>query len=339
MLPETNEFKNLVENIKREIDAARYKASVVANGELIQLYWNVGKMLCENVTYGNSFIDNLAKELKLENPKLKGFSSRNLRYMKKFATEITDKDFLQTVSAKLPWSHTIVLLDKLSSIEERRWYGRKAIENGWSVNVLEFQIQGSLMTRDQSEHKIQNFADTLPSPQSELAIQTMKDTYLFDFFTFTEDMKERDIESQLVANITSFLLEMGNGFAYMGHQKKITVGDREFFPDLIFYNTILHCYFVIDLKVGEFQPEYAGKMNFYLSVIDNQVRRDGDNDSIGLILCRDKNQLIAEYSLKDMTKPIGVAEYKLTQDLPEELRRALPDIKEWQDHILPLADI
>ena len=160
MLPETNEFKNLVENIKREIDAARYKASVVANGELIQLYWNVGKMLCENVTYGNSFIDNLAKELKLENPKLKGFSSRNLRYMKKFATEITDKDFLQTVSAKLPWSHTIVLLDKLSSIEERRWYGRKAIENGWSVNVLEFQIQGSLMTRDQSEHKIQNFADT-----------------------------------------------------------------------------------------------------------------------------------------------------------------------------------
>ena len=167
----------------------------------------------------------------------------------------------------------------------------------------------------------------------------MKDTYLFDFFTFTEDMKERDIESQLVANITSFLLEMGNGFAYMGHQKKITVGDREFFPDLIFYNTILHCYFVIDLKVGEFQPEYAGKMNFYLSVIDNQVRRDGDNDSIGLILCRDKNQLIAEYSLKDMTKPIGVAEYKLTQDLPEELRRALPDIKEWQDHILPLADI
>ena len=216
---------------------------------------------------------------------------------------------------------------------ERFWYGTKAIENAWSVDVLEFQIAGRLMERQTNPEKVQNFALRLPEPQSELAIETMKDPYIFDFVEIREGMIERDIENELIKHITNFLLEMGSGFAYMGHQKLFRVGEEEFFPDLLFYNTILHCYVVIELKMKKFIPEYAGKMNFYLSVVDEQLKAENDNPSIGLILCRDKNKVVAEYALKDMSKPIGVSEYKLTQELPEAFRKALPDSEEWEKHI------
>ncbi|MDE6056283.1 MAG: PDDEXK nuclease domain-containing protein [Lachnospiraceae bacterium] len=329
MLPEENDYKYLVEDIKNKVRQAQYSAMVKVNGEMIQLYWNIGKELNQQVRYGNSFIDTLAKEIRLDFPKIKVFSARNLRYMKKFAKEVTDQNFLQTVSAKLTWSHNLVLLEKLHDMNERFWYGTKAIENAWSVDVLEFQIAGRLMERQMNPQKVQNFALRLPKPQSELAIETMKDPYIFDFVEMREDMIEREIENELVKHITNFLLEMGSGFAYMGHQKLFKVGD----PDLLFYNTILHCYVVIDLKMKRFMPEYAGKMNFYLSVVDDQLKTENDNPSIGLILCRDKNKVVAEYALKDMSKPIGVSEYRVTQEIPEDFKRALPDSEEWDKHI------
>lgn len=339
MLPDNNDYKNLIEEIKNKVREAQYRAMVKVNSEMIQLYWSIGKELNEQVQYGNTFIDTLAKEIKLDSPKVKGFSARNLRYMKKFAKEITDLDFLQMVSAKLTWSHNLVLLEKLHNMDDRYWYGRKAIENAWSVDVLEFQIVGRLMDRQSNTDKVQNFEQRLPEPQSELAIQTMKDPYVFDFIEVREGMMERDVENELVNHITNFLLEMGSGFAYMGHQKVLKVEGEEFFPDLLFYNTILHCYVVIDLKMKKFKPEYAGKMNFYLSVVDDQLKAETDNSSIGLILCRDKNKVVAEYSLKDMNKPIGVSEYKLTQEIPEAFKRALPDAETWEKHIkLPIEE-
>lgn len=333
MLPDSNDYKLLIEDIKNKVREAQYSAMVKVNGEMIQLYWLIGKELNKQVQYGNSFIDTLAKEIRLDSPNVKGFSARNLRYMKKFANEITDLDFLQTVSAKLTWSHNLVLLEKLDNMDERRWYGIKAFENAWSVDVLEHQIAGKLMERQNNPEKVQNFGQRLPIPQSDLAIQTMKDPYIFDFVEMREGMAERDLEEELVSHITNFLLEMGSGFAYMGRQKLLKVGDEEFFPDLLFYNTVLHCYVVIDLKMKKFIPEYAGKMNFYLSVVDEQLKTETDNPSIGLILCRDKNKVVAEYSLRDMSKPIGVSEYRLTQEIPEAFKRALPDAKAWEKHI------
>lgn len=333
MLPNNNDYKDLIEDIKSKVRQAQYRAIVKANAEMIELYWTIGKMLNEQVKYGNSFIDILAKEIKLDSPKLKGFSARNLRYMKKFAKEITDKDFLQTVSANLTWSHNLILLEKLHSMEERKWYGLKAIENAWSVDILELQIANRLIDRQNKSKKIQNFELRLPEPQSELAIQTMKDPYIFDFVEFREDMVEKDVEDELINHITNFLLEMGSGFAFMGRQKLLKLENDEFFPDLLFYNTILRCYVVIELKMKKFIPEYAGKMNFYLSLVDDKLKTEKDNPSIGLILCRDKNKFVAEFSLKDMSKPIGVSEYKLMQEMPEELRKAFPDTETWEKHI------
>ena len=337
MVPDNNEYKTLIEDIKIKVKRAQYRAMVSANSEMIKVYWEIGRDLSAKTQYGNSFIDNLAQELKIDNPNLKGFSARNLRYMKKFATEITDEDFLQTVSAKLTWSHNLVLIEKLKDMDSRKWYGLKTIENGWSVDVLEMQIANNLIERQTNPIKVQNFKESLPQEQSELAIQTMKDPYIFDFVELREGMIERDVENELINHITNFLLEMGNGFAYVGHQKLLKVGEDEYFPDLIFYNTLLHCFVVIDLKMKKFQPEFAGKMNFYLSVVDEQLKTDMDNPSIGLILCRDKNKLVAEYSLKDISKPIGISEYILTEQIPEEFKRALPDAEAWEKH-LPLMN-
>lgn len=225
-------------------------------------------------------------------------------------------------------------MEKLSTMDERYWYGCKTLENGWSVGTLEHQIATKLYDRQEQNKKIQNFEIRLPARQSELAIQTMKDPYVFDFMKFEEDMLEPEIENELIKNITKFLLEMGSGFAYIGHQYPLYVDGEEFFLDLLFYNTKLHCYVVIDLKTRKFIPEYAGKMNFYLSVVDDQLKTDMDNSSIGLILCRNKNKVVAEYALRDMSKPMGVSEYRFTQELPEEYRKTLPDVKDWEDTII-----
>ena len=237
------------------------------------------------------------------------------------------------MSAQIPWSHNIAILDKVKEPDQRIWYIRKTAENGWSHSVLIHQIESKLYERQVVAEKVSNFESRLPSPQSELAVQTMKDPYIFDFVPFKEDMIERDIERALVQDVTKLLLELGTGFAFLGNQYCINVGGDDFYIDLLFYNLNLRCYVVIELKTGDFKPEYAGQLNFYLSAVDGILKTDKDNPSIGLLLCKNKNDLVAEYSLKDMSKPIGVSAYRITSDLPSELGKQLPSIEDIQNHI------
>jgi len=260
-----------------------------------------------------------------------GFSVRNLKYMRKFAQEYPDYEFVQTVSAQITWSHNVLLLDKTGDAKEREWYMVKCAENGWSLNVLRHQLESRLYERQALAEKTTNFNSTLPSPQSELAEETLKDPYVFDFITLSENLKEADLERELIAKITRFLLELGAGFAFLGNQYSITVGDEDFYIDLLFYNTKLRCYFVIELKTGKFKPEFAGKLNFYLSAVDDLLKTKGDNPSVGILLCKEKNKMVAEYALRDMTKPIGVSEYKVFSELPDDLRKALPAIERLEE--------
>ncbi len=333
MLINNKEYFETIESIKNEIKSAQYKAAVSVNRELIMLYYNIGKVINAHKTWGSKFIDNLAADIKLSFPNTSGYSARNLKYMAKFAATYPDIEFVQTVSAQITWSHNVALLDKVKDDNIRVWYMQKTIENGWSHSVLIHQIESGLYERQAIAEKISNFENRLASPQSELAVQTMKDPYIFDFIPFKEDMVERDIEQALVKDITKLLLELGTGFAFLGNQYHLNVGGDDFYIDLLFYNLNLRCYIVIELKTGEFKPEYAGQLNFYLSAVDGMLKKDNDNSSIGLLLCKSKNALVAEYALKDMSKPIGVSEYKITNSLPEGLSRQLPSIEDIQKRI------
>ena len=253
--------------------------------------------------------------------------------MAKYAQAYPDREFVQTMSAQIPWSHNIAILEKVKEPKQRIWYIQKTIENGWSHNVLIHQIESGLYQRQVTTDKISNFEARLSPPQSELAVQTMKDPYVFDFIPFKEDMVERDIERALVQDVTKLLLELGTGFAFLGNQYHLNVGGDDFYIDLLFYNLNLRCYVVIELKTGEFKPEYAGQLNFYLSAIDGLMKQSQDNPTIGLLLCKSKNNLVAEYSLKDMSKPIGVSEYRVTSDLPAELEKQLPSVEDIQKRI------
>ena len=333
MLMNTAEYMEIIENIKREIKNAQYRATVHVNAEMIWLYYDIGVIINAHKSWGNKFVENLATDIRAAFPESKGYSARNLKYMAKFAATYPDRKFVQQVVAQIPWGHNVVLLDKIHDADERKWYIDKTIENGWSRNVLIHQIENRLYQRQVLARKITNFEHRLPSPQSELAVETMKDPYVFDFIGLREDMTERDIERALVRDVTKLLLELGTGFAFLGNQYHLNVGGEDFYIDLLFYNLNLRCYVVIELKTGAFKPEYAGKLNFYLSAVDDILRKDADNPSIGLLLCKNKNNLVAEYSLKDISKPIGVSEYKITKDLPNELENALPSIEELQNRI------
>ena len=336
MLMNSGEYLAIVEQLKREIKKTQYQASVHVNTEMILLYHSIGTVINEHKTWGNKFIENLATDIRREFPGSKGYSVRNLKYMAKFAQTYPDREFVQTVSAQIPWSHNIAILDKVKDPEERIWYIQKTRENGWSHNVLIHQIESGLYQRQVLADKVSNFENRLPSPQSELAVQTMKDPYIFDFIPFKEDMVERDIEQALVRDVTKLLLELGTGFAFLGNQYHLNVGGDDFYIDLLFYNLNLRCYVVIELKSGEFKPEYAGQLNFYLSAVDGILKKEQDNPSIGLLLCKSKNDLVAEYSLKDMSKPIGVSAYQVTSNLPEELGKQLPSIEDIQKRITAL---
>ena len=333
MLMNSNEYLEIVESIRDEIKVAQYKAAVSVNRELIMLYYNIGRVINEHKSWGNKFIDNLAADIKLSFPSATGYSVRNLKYMAKFAAIYPDFEFVQQVVAQIPWGHNVVLMDKISDDTVRKWYIEQSIEHGWSRNVLVHQIESGLYERQVIADKISNFENRLASPQSELAVQTMKDPYVFDFIPFREDMVERDIEQALVQDITKLLLELGTGFAFLGNQYHINVGGDDFYIDLLFYNLNLRCYVVIELKTGEFKPEYAGQLNFYLSAVDGIMKKETDNPSIGLLLCKSKNDLVAEYALKDMSKPIGVSEYKITSSLPEDLEKQLPSVEDIQKRI------
>lgn len=333
MLINNSDYLEIVSNIKKQIKISQYKAVLSANRELVLLYWNIGNIINQSSRWGDKFIENLSRDIKLEFPEVKGFSIRNLKYMSKFAQEYLDFKFVQQLVAQIPWGHNIILLDKVNDIKVKKWYIEKTIEYGWSRSVLVHQIELKLYGRQVTPNKTTNFNTMLASPQSELATQTIKDPYIFDFIQASKNMLEREIEAELVKNITKLLLELGTGFAFLGNQYHLVVGEEDFYIDLLFYNLNLRCYVVIELKSGNFKPEHVGKLNFYLSVIDATLKKEQDNPSIGILLCKNKNKLVAEYALKDMTKPIGVSEYKLLDYLPKEFENTLPSIEDIEKRI------
>ncbi len=333
MLMNSGDYLTTIEQIKQEIRAAQYRATLHVNADLLLLYHSIGLVINAHKSWGNKFIENLAKDIKLDFPDAKGYSVRNLKYMAKFALLYPDREFVQTVSAQIPWSHNVAIMDKVKDAAERIWYIQKTAENSWSHSVLIHQIESGLYQRQALAAKVSNFESRLPSPQGELALQTMKDPYIFDFIPFRENLVERDIEEALVRDVTKLLLELGTGFAFLGNQYHLNVGGDDFYIDLLFYNLNLRCYVVIELKTGEFKPEYAGQLNFYLSAVDGLLKKPEDQPSIGLLLCKSKNDLVAEYSLKDMSKPIGVSEYKVTSSLPAELEKHLPTVEDIQKRI------
>lgn len=329
----SGEYLATIEQVKQQIKSAQYRAALHVNTDLVLLYHGIGCVINEHKEWGSRFVDNLAADLRIEFPGSKGYSARNLKYMAKFAQAYPDREFVQQLVAQIPWGHNIVLLDKVPDTEERVWYIEACRKNGWSRSVLVHQIESGLYQRQVLAEKVSNFEMRLPAPHSELAAQTMKDPYVFDFIPFREDMAERDIEKALVQDVTKLLLELGTGFAFLGNQYRLNVGGDDFYIDLLFYNLNLRSYVVIELKTGEFKPEYAGQLNFYLSAVDGLLKKEQDNPTIGLLLCKSKNNLVAEYSLKDMTKPIGVSEYRVTSSLPAELKAQLPSVEDLQKRI------
>ena len=320
-------YVTVVESIKEQIRCAKHKAILNANKEMLILYWNIGKIINEHSTWGSKFLKNLSEEIKNEFPSFKGFSVSNLKNMVRFYREYSNVEIGQSVTVQITWTHNIEVL-RVKSQEQRLWYINKTIENGWSVNVLAHQIDTNLYLRQKEQKKVSNFASKLPSPQSELAQETIKDPYFFDFIELKEDAKEKDLEEALINNITKVLLELGKGFAYVGHQYHLEVAGEDYYIDLLFYNIKLKCYVVIELKIGEFKPEYVGQLSFYLTAIDEQIKEVNDNPTIGLLLCRYKNNVVAEYTLRDMNKPMGVSEYRIKDYLPENLQNELPSIEE-----------
>lgn len=334
MLINNNEYLEIVTAVTEEIRGAQYKAAVSVNRELTLLYYSIGKVINAHKVWGNKFISSLAADIKLAFPESTGYSVRNLKHMAKFAEVYPDIKFVQTVSAQIPWSHNIAIFEKLKNMEQRIWYINKTIENGWSHAVLTHQIESGLYERQELAEKVSNFENRLPPPQSELAAQTMKDPYIFDFITLKEYAVERDIENALVRDVTKLLLELGSGFAFLGNQYHIIVGGEDFYIDLLFYNINLRSYFVIELKTGDFKPEYAGQLNFYLSAVDGILKKPEDNPTIGLLLCKSKNNVVAEYALKDIAKPMGVSGYRITNVLPETLADSLPSVEDIQNRII-----
>lgn len=355
-LTKRSEYVKFLNELKERIRTAQTNAVLSVNRELISLYWDIGKSIVEKqneMGWGKGVVEQLAKDLRREFPDVRGFSPSNLWRMRAFylsytkeikklahpVREITSKKLAQFVReidgvnlpqvvAEIPWGHNVVLLEKVKNPMERLWYAKQTKINGWSRNVLIHQIESGLYERQATAHKTTNFLKTLPSPQSELVEQTIKDPYIFDFITIEKDAKERDIEKALIEKIKDFLLELGIGFAFMGSQYHLEVDGKDYYIDLLFYHHKLRCLVAIDLKIGEFIPEYAGKMNFYLSALDDKVRHPDDKPSVGIILCKSKSKLVAEYSLRDMNKPIGVTEYELMSKLPSTLRGKLPTPKQ-----------
>ena len=270
-------------------------------------------------------IDRLAADLKNAFPEMKGFSRTNLLYMRAFAEAYPDEAFVQQLAGQMPWYHNCVLIERVKDATKREWYIRQTIEHGWSRNILILQIESTLY--DRQGKAITNYERSLPSPQSDLAQEILKDPYNFDFLTLGKDAHERDIERGLLEHIRAFLLELGVGFAFVGSQYHLEVAGDDFYIDLLFYHLKLRCFVVIDLKAGKFQPAYAGQINFYLSAVDDILRHPDDQPSIGIILCKERNKVVAEYALRNMSKPIGVSSFEITEALPEQLQGNLPTIE------------
>ncbi|MCU0754564.1 MAG: PDDEXK nuclease domain-containing protein [Xanthomonadales bacterium] len=324
-----NSYADWLAQLKAEITQRRQRAALAVNAELVGLYARIGRDILDRqqlLGWGAKVIDRLARDLKAAFPDIRGFSSRNLKYMAYFAEHCPDERFGQQPAAQLPWFHIVTLLSKLEDADARAWYATRAAQQGWSRATLEVHIRNRLQQRQGAA--VTNFEARLPAPHSALAQESLKDPYLFDFLGLGDDAQEREIETGLVRHITQFLLELGAGFAFVGRQYRLEVDGDEFFIDLLFYHTRLKCYVVVELKATAFKPEHAGQLNFYLAAVDAQLKATDDKPTIGLLLCKQKKRLVAEYALSGIEKPIGVAEYQLLRDLPESLGRNLPSIEQ-----------
>lgn len=346
-------YPALLDELKRRIRAVQLKAAVSVNRELIGLYWDIGRTIVERQRsegWGKSVVDHLAGDLQREFPGVEGYSPSNIWRMRSFYLAWTEEVLAQPAResedrsklaqpvreldaqnlplpvAEIPWGHNVILVEKVKDPAPRLWYARQTVEHGWSRAVLVHQIESGLFTRQGKA--VTNFQATLPPPQSDLAQQVLKDPYNFDFLTLDADARERELEQGLLAHLRKFLLELGAGFAFVGEQHHLEVGGEDFYIDLLFYHLRLRCFVVIDLKMEPFKPEFAGKMNFYLSAVDDLLRHQDDQPSIGLILCKDKNRLVVEYALRDTHKPIGVSAYRITQRLPQRLKGRLPTVEQ-----------
>ena len=355
--PNDQEYKIWLAEVKAKIAHGQVKVAVAVNSALIQFYWELGQIIVSKQTesnWGSKLIEQLALDLKKDLPGVAGFSRTNLYYIKQFYEYFNAPAFshvfvprlegqtgnaivpqaegqnssssIPPLISQLPWGHIKILIAKIKEPEECLFYIRQTIQNNWSRDVLALQIKSNLYARQ--GNAVTNFKATLPNPQSDLAEQTIKDPYVFDFLTLAEPYKEKDIEDQLVSQVSKFLLELGKGFAFLGRQYHIQVAEQDYYIDLLFYHVTLKCYVVIELKNTKFIPEYAGKMNFYLSAVDSLLRTDSDQPTIGIMLCRDKNNIEAEFALRDLNKPMGVSEFQFTEILPNELRSSLPTIEE-----------
>lgn len=350
----TKEYKNWIIDLKNKIKSAQLKAAVAVNSYLIEFYLGLGRMISEKENvWGSKLIFQVSKDLKEEFPEMTGFSSTNLKYCKRFFEFYSSQFgqqhvdqlqndgtshsiFRQHSIAQIPWGHNILIFTKAKDINEALFYVHKTIENNWSRDILDLQIKSKLFERQGKA--VTNFQSTLPKPLSDLAEQTIKDPYVFDFLTLSESFREKEIENQLLQHITKFLLELGKGFAFIGNQYPLKVAETDYFIDLLFYHTKLKCYVVIELKNAKFIPEFTGKLNFYLSAVDSLVKEESDNPTIGILLCKDKNNLEVEFALRDMNKPMGVSEIKLVENLPDDLKGSLPTIDELQEEIKKLEE-
>lgn len=324
-------YEEFLRDIKVRVQSAQISATLAVNKELVLLYWNIGNDILLRIQknkWGSKVVDRLAIDLKKEFPGIQGFSLRNLRYMRTFAEAWIEEPILQAVLAKITWYHNIALLEKLTTRAERLWYAQQTIENGWSRNVLVHQIESKLLKRQGKS--VTNFQRALPALQSDLAHQLLKDPYNFDFLTLGKDAHEKELEKGLLTHIRKFLLELGSGFAFIGSQYHIEFDDEDYYLDMLFYHVKLRCYVVVELKSGKFLPEYAGKMNFYLSVVDDMLRHEGDAPSIGLILCKEKKSITVEYSLRGVQTPIGVSNYQVVESIPENWKNSLPTVEQFE---------
>ena len=335
LTPPPTGYADWLADLKSRIHTAQQRATLAVNRELVLLYWQIGRDILARQAeqgWGAKVIERLAEDLRTAFPDMKGFSRANLMYMRAFAEAWPDAEIVQQAIGQLPWGHNLVLLSRLKDPEQRLAYARSAIAHGWSRNVLNIHIETRLLER--SGKTVTNFELTLPKPQSDLARESLKDPYRFDFLGLTHEAQEREIENALVKHVTDFLLELGAGFAFVGRQVLLDVAGDEFFIDLLFYHLKLRCYVVIELKGGKFKPEHLGQLSFYLAEVDAQVKHPQDAPTIGLLLCKSKNKVVAEYALRNNTQPLGVAEYQLLDSLPAELQTSLPSIEQIERELM-----
>jgi predicted nuclease of restriction endonuclease-like (RecB) superfamily len=329
LISNSKSYQDLLAHLKSQIRTAQVRAALAVNRELVLLYWKIGKEILvrqEQEGWGTKVIERLATDLHAEFPEMKGLSRTNLLYMRGFAENWPEESIVQQLVGQIPWGHNVRLLELVKNPDERLWYVQQTIQNGCRRNVLVMQIEGGLYRRQGKATN--NFQGTLPSPQSDLAQQLIKDPYNFDFLTLASEAQERDLERGLLTHLRQFLIEMGTGFAFVGSQVPLEVGGEDFRLDLLFYHLKLRCFVVIDLKMTPFKPEYAGKMNFYLAAVDDMLRHSEDKPSIGLILCKTKNRIVAEYALRNTATPMGISEFRHLEELPVQLQGTLPTIEE-----------